>query len=345
MRPDHLLFFFSALGVFNGLLLTVWLLLGAKRTAGRHYWLSGLVLMVVIRIGVSCFYYFQGRIPWSVVQVGLMAQMMIGPFLLVYLLKLLNTEPPWQRLAIQVLTGQLFLLALIGTLYSFAEHPAVWDYYFRYGIHACLSGYLVIAGVVLYRELFAAKGKEGLNWNRMAFDHRLGVIVYGTILAISLGFVISLYVNYVLGPIIASGVFYTALAITYLESRRKTKAGKPSLPAAESQAIRARVEAALLNNRHFAQPDLKLKDVAGMLELTPAQLSRFLNQELGQNFTQYLAGFRLVEARRLLIERPELTVEAVGYEAGFSSRSTFFAVFKEQLGTTPGAFQKKHTHK
>jgi len=49
---SYLLFFFSALGVFNGLLLASWLVFRQNKQVGDN-WLAMLLLLLCIRIGKS----------------------------------------------------------------------------------------------------------------------------------------------------------------------------------------------------------------------------------------------------------------------------------------------------
>ena len=46
-------------------------------------------------------------------------------------------------------------------------------------------------------------------------------------------------------------------------------------------------------------------------------------------------------AKKLLEENNQFTLEAIGFEAGFSSKSTFYATFKKVVDMTPSEFQKK----
>ena len=48
----------------------------------------------------------------------------------------------------------------------------------------------------------------------------------------------------------------------------------------------------------------------------------------------------MAEAKDLIKSRDELSLEGIGYEAGFNSKSAFFEAFKKVTGQTPAAFKK-----
>ncbi|MEO1257041.1 MAG: helix-turn-helix domain-containing protein, partial [Bacteroidota bacterium] len=69
-------------------------------------------------------------------------------------------------------------------------------------------------------------------------------------------------------------------------------------------------------------------------------LSQTLN-EAYSGYTQYIKTFRIEEAKSLIKNRPDLSLEGIGYEAGFKSKSVFFESFKKQVGVTPSTFKKQ----
>ena len=94
-----------------------------------------------------------------------------------------------------------------------------------------------------------------------------------------------------------------------------------------------------LKNEHI----IALESVAKHLQLSSSYLSRIINTELEISFSDYLNWHRIEEAKAYL-ENPEFsryTIVAIGLEAGFNSKSTFFYVFKKATGKTPLAYQKE----
>ncbi|MEM9525665.1 MAG: helix-turn-helix domain-containing protein [Bacteroidota bacterium] len=330
MRPDHFLFFFSTLGVFNAFLLALYLLFGQKEKTRADYYLLGLLLVLILRVGVSCSYYFQGSIPWSIVELGMFANLMIGPFLLAYLVNLLPVPVSWRKRCEGFVVVQLMALLLLGAFYPFADHVLVWDHQLRYFFHALLTVYLALALRLLWRFV---------STDRVI--NRRSRIIYATVVAICIGFAISLYTDYVLGPIFASLIFYASLALLFFGKPIANVRKAPKMDVAQAASICEKSRKAMLEEQGFLQPDFKLRDLARVIGVNSRQVTQALRVHHQKGFAAYLAEFRITAAQELLRSHPELTVEAVAYEVGFNSRSTFFALFKEQTGVTPRAFQKR----
>lgn len=91
----------------------------------------------------------------------------------------------------------------------------------------------------------------------------------------------------------------------------------------------------------FTDPDLNLKSLAKALGLTQRRLvALFKSQHQYANLGDYLNYKRFTLACRLLREKPELTIEAVGTEAGFGSRRTFQMEMKRRFGITPVQYRQ-----
>ncbi|MEM6770674.1 MAG: helix-turn-helix domain-containing protein, partial [Bacteroidota bacterium] len=320
------LFFFCGLGIFNGLLLAAYLLVFQQQKTTRGYWLGGLTTMFLLRVGVSCVYYFEGQIPWSVVQLGMIANVMIGPFLLAYLTSTLVVPQAVAKGTTRILLVQLLLLVVFSSLFPFTEHVYVWDTQLRYAFHTLLSLYLITA--------LWMNWKYGPKHSRL---HHQARVVTLTTIAICGGFAVSLYTNYALGPMLASLCFYGGLCCWWF-GKKTTK--RIPLPAADNAPAFSAFNARMLEQRLYTDANLRVTDAARATKLSVHQVTSILKSQ-GTTFHQYLTTLRLKEAKRLLQQQPMLTVEAIGYEAGFNARSTFFAAFKANTGMTPRAFQKQ----
>ena len=88
----------------------------------------------------------------------------------------------------------------------------------------------------------------------------------------------------------------------------------------------------------YRNANLKSLDVAKKIGLTVHQFSSFLNDVLGKNFALFVNEYRIDHAKKMLIDSHNLTLESIGYESGFNSKSTFFSTFKKLVGTTPAKY-------
>ena len=86
----------------------------------------------------------------------------------------------------------------------------------------------------------------------------------------------------------------------------------------------------------YTDSNLTLKTMAIKLGLTQKRLGAlFKDNEKYNSLGDYLNEKRYLLACRLLREKPNWTIEAVGKEAGFGGRRTFQVEVKRQLGITP----------
>lgn len=96
--------------------------------------------------------------------------------------------------------------------------------------------------------------------------------------------------------------------------------------------------------KNYLNNNLSLDVVADHLKLNKSYLSRIINSDLGENFTDYVNRLRVEEAKKYL-ENPDFsnyTLHAIGLEVGFNSKSAFNAAFKKFTGETPNEYKKRN---
>ena len=96
--------------------------------------------------------------------------------------------------------------------------------------------------------------------------------------------------------------------------------------------------AAVMEQGLFKNSTLTLRKLANELNISQHHLSQIINENTDGNYYDLVNGYRINEARRLLIDT-ELSVIDVAYESGFNSKSTFYTEFKKQTECTPGQFR------
>ncbi|MBP2831948.1 helix-turn-helix domain-containing protein [Aquimarina sp. U1-2] len=96
------------------------------------------------------------------------------------------------------------------------------------------------------------------------------------------------------------------------------------------------------DKKPYLDYELKQSDMANDLSLSVHVLSEVLNDGFGKNFSNFINLYRIEEAKKLLEDPNEtqLKIEAIGYQSGFSSRTSFNRAFKKYVGQTPSEYRE-----
>ena len=98
---------------------------------------------------------------------------------------------------------------------------------------------------------------------------------------------------------------------------------------------RAKLEQWMKTERPYLNPDFRLLDLRQVLPLNRTYLSQLINAEYGCNFYQFVTNYRIEEAKRLMREHPDMTMEDVAKQCGFSSARSFYRTFDREEEMTP----------
>lgn len=120
-----------------------------------------------------------------------------------------------------------------------------------------------------------------------------------------------------------------------------------NLPAIEADAVitdLTRLEDQVLNQGIFEKKlhldsSLNIERFAMRLNLKPKEVSFFINSKLQQNFFEFINHYRIQEAKRLLLESQNQSVNDIMLQSGYSSTSSFFRAFKKITGVSPSQFR------
>ena len=92
----------------------------------------------------------------------------------------------------------------------------------------------------------------------------------------------------------------------------------------------------------YLDGDLTLQNLAKALAISPHHLSQTINEQLNQNFFDFINTYRIEEAKRLLLDsaKKHYSILAISEEVGFNSKSAFNTAFKKHVKMTPSEFRK-----
>uniref|UniRef100_UPI003B3AF5F4 helix-turn-helix domain-containing protein n=1 Tax=Spirosoma sp. TaxID=1899569 RepID=UPI003B3AF5F4 len=280
-------------------------------------------------------------------QIGLSACFFIGPFLYFFVrsaVKLIDTLPKsWLWTLVLLAAATL----VVGVSLPYSAYPVIWNTYIAPAIYGQWAIFLAASGFTIrniIQKYFSRSQplKPAESW--------LFLIVAGNVVIFIFYFsslINAPFASYISGSITFSLILY--LMVTLLFYRKKTdelflllpdKTTVRKFTESDTELWLMKLNKVMTEKSAYKNPDLKLHELSREIQISGHQLSALLNEHLGKNFTTYVNEFRIAEACKLMTTNPNFTLEAIGYEVGFNSKSTFFAAFKKIKGVTPSSYQQ-----
>lgn len=112
----------------------------------------------------------------------------------------------------------------------------------------------------------------------------------------------------------------------------------------ESEELMLRKLNQLLNQeKPYLASDFSLPKLAARLQTSPHHLSQVLNDRLGQTFFDWLATYRVAEAKTLLDDpgMANLKIDEIAERVGYNSTSAFHTAFKRLTSLTPAQYRAR----
>ncbi|RPD41163.1 helix-turn-helix domain-containing protein [Chitinophaga barathri] len=328
---QQILFLLGALGALNGLVLGFYLLLNPKKRSVALMFLSVLLLVTSIRVGKSVFLYFNPALPRVYLQLGLSACFLIGPALYYYTRsvteKVTKIPPAWKW----SWSLQLGLIVVFGAVFPYHFYPQMWKNWTIGIIYGQWLAYIVATGIFLWKNSFA---NRFLNMLLTGYG-----IIFTTYLLSFLEIRCGIYIS---GPLSFTLVLFAGLIFVLSGVKFDTgaKQERKKITDTDARLWQEKLDKALLDKELYKDPNLKLNDLAQKINISGHQLSQLLNDNLGKSFSTYINEYRINEACKLISTNGLLTFEAIGYEVGYNSKSTFYAAFRKIKDTTPALYKE-----
>jgi AraC-like DNA-binding protein len=340
------LFFLFARGVFNGFLASFYFLFFSKEKRVQNLFFGFLLLMLSLRIGKSVYAIFTERAEreLTILQIGLSACFLIGVALFYYLKSSVENSKVIPR----SWKVHIFILALViislGIIKPYATNKVFWNQYVVYSIYSVWGFYILLSGVVLrsvFRKLFVKNEKMTTSELWLIWVFIGNVLIYAA-------YIVGYFYLYFIGTITFSVVFYALLIFLLFKSNRENvfkdipkKYASKKIEIEEASSLIELLHKVMNEKQFHRDTNIKLNDIAKDLHISSHQLSQLLNDNLGKSFALFINEYRIDEAKLLLEEKNQFTLEAIGFEAGFSSKSNFYATFKKVTGQTPSEYKKQ----
>ena len=139
-------------------------------------------------------------------------------------------------------------------------------------------------------------------------------------------------------------VFRRELLPPHREINLQITPSKALMSEAEIDMVLEVSEKGMKEEKWFQNPSLTLRDLADKMNISSNKLSWLLNERIGQNFNEYINGFRLEDFKENALNpaNSHLTLLAIAYESGFNSKTVFNVFFKKVEGMTPKAWLRSN---
>ena len=125
------------------------------------------------------------------------------------------------------------------------------------------------------------------------------------------------------------------------EIAKKENANLGTMTDSDMEALVMDIDQHMMHSEIFLHTELTLLDLANALDVHPRKISNAINKIRKQNFNTYINRFRIKKAMQLLDSKmaASLSVEGLGHEVGFHSKSAFYQAFKKETGITPTRYR------
>lgn len=330
---SQILFFFGAVGAFNSIILAIYFSL-SKPYSKLENRLFGLFLFILsLRVLKSLFYSFSTKEPIWFLQSGPTFFLLIGPLFFSYTLSVIHPKSFWLKQWKAHILFWLVIVFFFMFLLPFKNNVELYKISLLPIINLQWCIFIILSGIVIKLNYKSSLQMKWLSTLVIAV-----FIIWASYMFIPFNYFVS-------GSIIFSTLFYLFF-LFFLSERKitsvifeKTKLKKHIPPSDQNKLYIEKLNMMMIREKLFINPDLKLSEVAQKLGISTHELSKIMNANLGKNFTDFINEYRVKEAKELLKTNTLYTIEAIGNQCGFNSKSAFYKAFKKSTNTTPAKFK------
>lgn len=297
--------------------------------------LAWLLIALSLRITKSIFY-IHLELPLMIKNLGLAANLAVGPLLYLYVRAFLGREQSSTNSSLHFVPAILYVV--FSPLLPNGGDSNFWT--ISYSFILLQSFVYVSLSIALLAKKNNQKRRKNIKWV-IALIAGLSMmwLTYAMIF-------IKVLPTYSLGPVIFSISIFILLYVAlnhyqlFLDGNN-LKYSNARLSEEQGRSYYAQLEALMVTHKIFKHTDLSLSYLAKEMNVLERDVSLIINKHGNGNFSQFINAYRIEEAKRLITDDPSKKLIAVAYESGFNNLSTFNQVFKSNTGITPSAFKKK----
>ncbi len=132
-----------------------------------------------------------------------------------------------------------------------------------------------------------------------------------------------------------------------LDKRNHLPYQKSGLNKEEALLILENLNRLMETEELYLDSELHLAALALKVDVSTHKLSQVINEYLNKNFFDFVNEYRIEKVKELLINPAynHLKIVSLAYDSGFSSKSTFYNLFKKSEGITPAEYRMQSQRK
>ena len=91
--------------------------------------------------------------------------------------------------------------------------------------------------------------------------------------------------------------------------------------------------------------NISLEEISQVANLSKSGFCRYFKNSIKKSYTEFLYEIRVQYACKLILEKEELGIKQISYEAGFNNPTAFSQIFKRIKGVPPNKYRKEKSNK
>ncbi len=341
-----LLVIISSAGLLHGIAFAIYIFFYKKKTTTSNYLLAFILVFMGFRIGKSVMLYFGNDLEPVFIFSGLALLLLIGPLLRWYVaaMTLVDFKLPRYYFLELVPFTLLFLSSFFVAKNWFETNNKEVIIVFAsvlIFIYLHFAFYIFIASRLLkkvkksYPEEFQTKYQKAiLIWLRFLIIGFIGIWVSYFLN------IIEDAVPYIIGPIMYSVVVYFLSVKAF--QLKVTDIDGNVFKKNEDKQLFDQLSKLLVANKLYLEANLSLSKLSSLIHRSTQKTSEIINQNANQNFNDFINHYRIIAAKKILLDNKNLTISSIAFDSGFNSLSSFNTAFKKNVGTTPSSYRKEN---
>ncbi len=148
--------------------------------------------------------------------------------------------------------------------------------------------------------------------------------------------------------VVPMGLFMYAISYklsnhTWLTVQTKKRYESSSLKENEKKKYTQVLETVMQDKQPFLQNDLRIRDLAALVDMNQHHLSQLINEHYQCSFFDFINKHRVQKAEEIIIAGSKKNLLQIAFESGFNNKTSFVNAFKKFRGTTPSKFKQAHS--